>query len=68
MWKYSSRLELLWVDVQAEAIKWIANQLQMDEIHAMNGLCRWEWKGKPCDRFRLTGSQDNIPEMYPDSF
>ena len=37
-------------DVQAEAIK----------CKCKNNQCRWERKGKPCDQFRLTGSQEDI--------
>ena len=34
--------------MQAEAIK----------CKCKNDLCQWERKGKPCDQFRLTGSQE----------
>ena len=37
-------------DVQAEAIK----------CKCKNNQCRWERKGKPCDQFRLAGSQEDI--------
>ena len=35
-------------DMQAEAIK----------CKCKNDLCRWERKGKPCNQFQLTGSQE----------
>ena len=36
--------------MQAEAIK----------CKCKNDQCRWERKGKPCDQFRLAGSQEDI--------